>query len=129
MNEQQGADDARMDVNNLYREDSFTDRKVGTIRVLTPVDADGAEDASRQRLYIGQASLYTPAGTLPLNFELQAATLAEAVEQFPAAANQAVEETMQQLQEMRREAASSLVVPGSGGMGGPMGGKGGIQIP
>ena len=128
------ADDARMDIENLYREDTYTDRKVGTLRVLTPVTPDGSEDTSRQREYIGQASLYTPAGALPLNFELDATTLAEAVEKFPAAANRAVEETMQQLQEMRREAASSLVVPGQGGGLGGLGGLGnkgggGIQMP
>lgn len=126
MSQQNPADDARMDVENLYREESITDRKVGSIRVLTPVTADGEDDASRPRLYIGQASVYTPAGALPLNFELEAGTLAEAIEKFPAAANQAVEDTMRQLQEMRREAASSLVVPGQGP---GAGGKGGIQIP
>ena len=127
MSQQNPADDARMDVENLYREESFTDRKVGSIRVLNPVTPDGADDASRPRLFIGQASVYTPAGALPLNFELEATTLAEAIEKFPAAANQAVEDTMRQLQEMRREAASSLVVPGQGGPG--AGDKGGIQIP
>ncbi|HEX7047961.1 MAG TPA: hypothetical protein VF275_10375 [Gammaproteobacteria bacterium] len=129
MSQQNPADDARMDIENLYREESITDRRVGSIRVLTPVTVDGGEDTSRARIYIGQASVYTPAGALPLNFELEAATLAEAIEKFPAAANKAVEETMKQLQEMRREAASSLVVPGAGGPGpGGMGG-GGIQMP
>lgn len=123
MSNQNPADDARMDAGNLYREDSITDRKVGSIRVLTPVTVDGADDASRARVFIGQASLYTPAGALPLNFELEAATLAEAIEKFPAAANRAVDETMRQLQEMRREAASSLIVPGQSP------GKGGIKLP
>ncbi len=133
MNSPNPADEARMDADNIYREETFTDRQVGTIRVLVPVHIDGTDDASRARLFIGQASLYTPAGTLPLNFDLEATTLAEAVEKFPAAANRAVEETMQQLQEMRREAASSLIVPGSGGGRGPggpgMGGGGGIKLP
>lgn len=123
MSNQNPADDARMDATSLYREESITDRKVGSIRVLIPVTADGADDATRVRIFIGQASLYTPAGALPLNFELEAATLAEAIEKFPAAANQAVEETMRQLQEMRREAASSLIVPGQAP------GKGGIKLP
>lgn len=122
------ADDARLDADNLYREEVFTDRQVGSIRVLTPVGADGAVDESRKTVYVGQASLYTPAGALPLNFELAADSLAAALEQFPAAASQAVEETMQQLQEMRRQSASSLVVPG-GGQGGGAGGGGGIQMP
>lgn len=125
MPEQNPAEDARMDVENLYREESFTDRRVGSIRVLTPVTPEGSDDAARPRIYVGQASVYTPAGALPLNFELEAATLAEAVGKFPEAANKAIEETMKQLQEMRREAASSLVVPGAG----PGSGKGGIQMP
>ena len=131
MSNQNPSDDARMDAANLYREETFTDRKVGAIRVLTPVTASGDEDSSRKRLYIGQASVYTPAGTLPLNFELDAETLEDAVAKFADAATRAVEDTMKQLQEMRREAASSLVVPGQGGHGGmgPGGGGGGIQMP
>lgn len=132
MSNENPAADARMDIENLYREDVYTDRKVGTIRVLTPVTPSGEEDAAREREYVGQASLYTPNGALPLNFDLEAKTLAEAVEGFAAAANKAVEETMRQLQEMRREAASSLVVPGqdSKGPGGHgMGGGGGFQLP
>jgi len=120
-------DEARMDVDNLYREDVYTDRKVGMIRVLVPVTATGETDASRPTLYVGQASLYTPGGALPLSFELDAANLAEAVEKFPEAAQRAVDDTMRQLQEMRREAASSLVIPGSGQGG--LGGGGGIQMP
>lgn len=132
MSNQNPGDDARMDIDNLYREDVYTDRKVGTIRVLTPVTATGDEDPAREREFVGQASLYTPNGALPLNFELDAKTLAEAVAAFADAANKAVEETMRQLQEMRREAASSLVVPGQdhkgpGGHG--MGGGGGFQLP
>lgn len=137
MSNQNPGDEARMDAENLFREEVYTDRRVGTIRVLTPVTAEGDNDTSRSREYVGQASLYTPGGALPLNFELEATTLAQAVEKFPEAANKAVEETMRQLQEMRREQASSLVVPGQGmpgtgnkGPGGTgMGGGGGFQIP
>lgn len=122
-------EDASMDAGNLYREEVYTDRKVGMIRVLVPVTANGEADPSRPTLYAGQASLYTPGGALPLNFELEASTLAEAIEKFPEAAQQAVDDTMRQLQEMRREAASSLVIPGAGkgGLGGS--GGGGIQMP
>lgn len=134
MSNENPAADARMDAASLYREEMVTDRKVGAVRVLIPITAEGDEDTSRPRVYIGQASVYTPAGALPLNFELEAGSLAEAIEKFPEAANRAVEETMKQLQEMRREAASSLYVPGQGGGGsGPGGlgggGGGGIQMP
>jgi len=135
MSNQNPGNDAHMDAENLYREDVYTDRRVGTIRVLTPVRPDGSEDTARAREYVGQASLYTPGGALPLNFDLEAGTLAEAVEAFPAAAGKAVEETLRQLQEMRREQASSLLIPGQEGMGGKgpggqgMGGGGGFQLP
>jgi hypothetical protein len=123
--------DPTMDGQSLYREEIITDRKVGTIRVLTPVKSDGATDTSRAVLYIGEAQLLTSVGTLPINFELEAQTLDEAVSMFAGAAKDAVDRTMKDLQEMRRQAASSIVVP-QGGMGGlpggmPPGGK--IQIP
>jgi len=72
----------------------------------------------------------TPMGSLPLNFELPGKTLVEAVAQFGPAAQQAIEEAARELQEMRRQAASSIVIPetGSAALKG-IGGKGGIQIP
>lgn len=119
-----------LDADNLYREDMFTDQKIGSIRQLTPVKRDGTTDAARPVLYIGETSLMTPAGTLPIHFKLEAANLAQAVERFSATANQAVQETMEQLRELRRQAASSIVVPdmGKGGLGG-LGGGGKIQMP
>jgi hypothetical protein len=83
-------------------------------------------------LYFGEAQLLTSVGTLPINFELEAQSLEDAVSKFSAAAKEAVDRTMKDLQEMRRQAASSIVVP-QGGMGGLPGGGmapgGKIQIP
>ena len=104
-----------MDSTQLYREETFTDRKVGTIRRLTPVSADGAVDAARPVIFVGQAQVMTPMGALPISFELEASTLSGAIEKFGAAAEQAVHQTMRELQEMRREQASSLVIPGADG--------------
>jgi hypothetical protein len=122
-----------MDPKSLYREEMITDRKVGTIRVLTPIKSDGSPDSGREVSYIGEAQLLTSVGTLPINFEIEAKTLDEAVSRFAEVAKEAVERTMKDLQELRRQAASSIVVPqgGMGGLGGPGGlGPGGkIQIP
>ena len=120
----------QMSADALYREDVFTDQRVGTVRRLTPVKSDGSDDASRPFIFIGQATVMTPMGSLPLSFELAAKTLAEAVALFGPAAQQAIEEAANELQEMRRQAASSIVIPeaGSAALKG-MGGKGGIQIP
>lgn len=121
--------DITMDAANLYREDSFTDRTIGTIQRLTPINADGSPDASRAELFVGQTQVVTPAGALPLNFEIEAKTLKEAVAGFGDGAKEALAETMQRLEEMRREAASSLIVPGSSGRpGGGLPG-GGFRLP
>ena len=125
----------RMDPKSLYREEVISDRKVGTIRVLTPIKSDGSTDSSRPVAYIGEAQLLTSVGTLPINFEIDAQSLEEAVKKFAEVAKEAVERTVKDLQELRRQAASSIVVPqgGMGGLGGlpgggmPGGGK--IQIP
>ncbi len=106
-----------MSSDDLYREEVFTDQRVGTIRRMTPVTADGAEDRSRAVQYVGQTQLLTPAGALPLSFDIEAASLAEAVKRFADGAAQAAEETVQRLEELRREAASSIVLPGQSGPG------------
>ncbi|HET7922280.1 MAG TPA: hypothetical protein VFM15_05945 [Gammaproteobacteria bacterium] len=128
------ADEAKfeMDLGNLYREEVFTDQKVGTLRQMTPVKQDGSPDPVRPTLYIGETSLLTPAGTLPVNFRIDAPSLSDAFKKFTAAANLAIQDTMEQLRELRRQAASSIVVPdmkggGLGGLGTKGGGK--IQIP
>jgi hypothetical protein len=110
---------ATMESTQLYREDIFTDRKVGTIRRLTPVTAAGADDAARPVLFVGQAQVMTPMGALPISFDLDALSLDVAVSKFGAAAELAVQQTMRELQEMRREQASSLVIPDAGGAGLP----------
>jgi hypothetical protein len=106
---------ATMDSTQIYREETFTDRKVGTIRRLTPVAADGSVDSLRPVVFVGQAQVMTPMGAVPISFELDAVTLHSAIEKFGAAAEQAVQQTMRELQEIRREQASSLVIPEAGG--------------
>jgi hypothetical protein len=117
-----------MDSTSLYREELYTDRKVGMIRVLTPVKTDGSPDLSRPAVFVGEAQIYTNMGALPLSFELEASSLQEAVQQYADAAKQAVEQAVKEIQELRRQAASSIVIPqgGAGGLGG--GGPGGGLI-
>lgn len=117
------APDSKMDPTTLYREDIVTDRKVGTIRRLTPITSDGADDAARPTLYVGEAQIMTNAGPLPINFEIEAKGLAEAIDKFADSAKEAVERTVRELQELRRQQASSIVVPGMGSPGSK------IQIP
>ncbi|MEK6551493.1 MAG: hypothetical protein AABZ50_07670 [Pseudomonadota bacterium] len=124
---EQKSPDMKMDPASLCREDIFTDRKMGTIRRLVPIKADGTDDSSRPMTYIGEAQLMTPMGTLPINFPIEAKSLEEAVAKYGVTAKAAVDRTMKELTEMRRQAASSLVIPQPGTGGLPGGGK--IQIP
>lgn len=114
----------KMDANALYREEVYTDRKVGTIRRLVPVKADGSPDSARKTSYIGEAQILTTVGSMPLNFEIAAQSLEEAVAKYGDAAKRAVERAVQELQEMRRQASSSILIPepGAGGLGGLPGG-------
>jgi hypothetical protein len=116
------AADFAMDATALYHEEVFTDRRIGTLRRLTPIDATGQVDASRKVLYLGETQVMTPAGALPIAFEIDASNPGDAASQFGQLAKEAVERTVRELQEMRRHAASSIVLPGSAaaaGLGGP----------
>ena len=122
----------RMDPNALYREETFTDRRIGVIRVLTPVKTDGSIDLGRKVLYVGEAQLLSPVGALPITFDIEAASLGDAAEKFSAGARVAVERAIRELQELRREQSSNIVIPDRmppdlGGRGGPRG-PGRIQL-
>lgn len=116
----------RFDTDNLYRIDTFTDQRSGSIRRMTPVDADGNDDPSRPVRYVGEASAMTPAGTIPLSFELEGESLSKAAEGFAEGAQGAFQETLEELKRMQREQQQSIMVPGQdskidipgGGMGG-----------
>ncbi len=122
--------DIQMHPEQLYQEEVFTDRSVGTIQRLTPVTRDGGPDQTRPVLYTGQTQILTPMGTLPISFEIEAKSLHEAAQKFGDGASTAIEQTMKRLEELRREAASSIVLPGSaGGAPGAIPGGGKIRIP
>ena len=109
--------DIKIDPSSLYLEEIFTDRRVGTIRRLTPVKKDGTRDTAKAVLYVGETQVLTPAGALPIGFEIGAGSLEEAAEKFGQLAKDAIERTVKELQELRRQAASSIVVPGAPGAG------------
>ncbi|MFN0037911.1 MAG: hypothetical protein ACKVP2_00150 [Burkholderiales bacterium] len=132
------APELKMDPANLYREEIFTDRKVGTLRRMFPVKSDGSDDGARKVVFVGETQLMTPVGALPLAFEIEAATVGEAAEKFAEVAGVAVERAVRELQEMRRQASSSIVIPegvpgagmgGLGGLGGGFPGGGKIKLP
>jgi len=104
----------QLDGAGLFREETYTDHKIGTIRQLIPVKRDGSPDPGRAVVFIGQTQILTAGGALPLSFDIAASTLTEAVEKFGPAAKVALEEMLRELQALRREAASQLVIPEPG---------------
>jgi hypothetical protein len=123
--------EAAMDAASLYREEIYTDRKIGTLRVLLPVKSDGSPDTQRRTLYQGEAQLMTNVGPLPISFDIDADNLADAVARYGEATQAGIERAMRELQEMRRQASSSIVLPPAGATlppGGLVGG-GKIQLP
>jgi hypothetical protein len=113
----------KLDPEKLYAEEIFTDRRIGTIRRLTPVTKDGKPDAVRPILYVGETQIMTPAGSIPIAFEIGAGSVGEAAEKFGSLAKEAIDRTVRELQELRRQASSSIVIPQ-----GPLG-TGKIQMP
>ena len=128
---QQSLDDInpQMDVENLYSEEVVTDRKVGTIRILTPITTTGARDAKRPTVFLGETNLMTQMGPLPISFEIPAVNVAEAVAGYADAAKAGIKETIEKIEAMRREQANQIVTPGMPGFqtppeGGAQGGSG-----
>jgi len=83
-------------------------------------------------VYQGEAQLMTNVGPLPISFDIEATSLADAVAKYGDATKAGVERAMRELQEMRRQASSSIVLPPAGatlGPGGTLGGGGKIQLP
>lgn len=103
--------DLKADLANLYREETFTDLGVATVRRLTPVTADGAPDLGRPTMYIGETSLMTQVGPVPVQFALEVQTLEEAFRRFPEGVQAAVESLQERAQEALRAEASRIVVP------------------
>lgn len=109
--------DIAVDPNNLYREETFTDLKVATLQRLTPIKPDGSSDPSRETLFVGQTQLLSQAGPVPVHCPIEAGSLSEAMEKFPAAVKQAVERLVEEAREIQRQEASRIVVPGAPGVG------------
>ena len=101
----------RIDAENLWKEENFTDLKVGSIRKMTPVKVDGTEDASRTATFSATTNIMTPGGALPVSGEIDADTLAEAIEKFPEAINAAIKQLQDDMIKYQQEQASQIITP------------------
>ena len=133
MNEQQGLDQIQVDTDNLYREESFTDLKVASLRRLVPINIDGSDDDSRPAIYTGSAHIMSQMGPVPVNAQIEAGSLQEALEKFPDAIKEGIDRMIEEAKEMQRQESSRIVVPkgappGMTGGGGAAPGGGNIIL-
>ena len=126
----QRLDEIRADVDNLHREDVFSDMRLATIRRFQPVRQDGSPDPSRPTTYIAETTIVSQLGPIPVQSPIEADSLKDAFLKFPEAVKAAVDRLSERAQEIRREEASRIVVPGAMppdlGGGRPGGGGSGI---
>jgi hypothetical protein len=119
-----GLDTLTIDTANLFREESITDTQSANIKQLIPINLDGTEDSSRERQFVGDTTLMTQMGPIPVQFPIPAKNLQEAFTMFPEGVQGAVEKLQERAQEMAREEASRIVVPGQEPNRGGFGGRG-----
>jgi len=107
----QNTPEIKIDQNNLYHDETFTDLKVGWIRRLTPVRPDGTRDNKRKPIFIGQTQFATPEGPIPIQCEIPAKTLMEATAKFSEAMELTMKNIIEKAMEMQRQSASRIIKP------------------
>ena len=103
----------KLDDKNLYREEVFTDFRVGSIKQMTPVGPDGSRDSTRPLMFVGETQLMSQMGPLPVQTRIEAPDLRTAIDLFPAAIQKAVEAMIEEVKELQRKEMSRIVVPGA----------------
>jgi len=101
--------DFSLDRSNLFLEETFTDLKVGTLKRFTPVLPDGSVDKSRRTVFLGQTSIHTPHGPLPLQNIIVAKDLAQAFKRFPGAMDEAMQQLIEEAAKAEPEQASPII--------------------
>ncbi len=105
--------DIKINPDNLYKEESFTDLTFATIRRLTPVKVDGSIDESRETIFTGMTQLMSPNGPIPVQCLIEGVkNLSEAAAKLPEAIEKTVQAMVAEAEEMRRQDASKIIIPG-----------------
>ena len=111
--EQNPQTELKMDRSNLYIEETFTDLKVGMIKRMTPIKSDGAVDKTRKSVFVGQTSLMTPGGPLPIQAVIQAKDLQQAIKKFPEAMKMAMDRLAEEAKKYQQQEQSRIEKPES----------------
>lgn len=103
----------KVNLQNLFREEMYTDMRTAAIRQLTPVKPNGETDKARKNLFVGQTNIMSPQGPLPVQFPIDAKNLQEAAEKFPEVMEQFLAKLAEEIKEAQRQEESRIIVPDS----------------
>ena len=109
--DEMNAIELQVNQNNLYLEETFTDLDMASIRRLTPVKPNGIKDKSREPIFVAHTQLMTPQGALPIQSQLEANNLKEAMENFPEAMKSSIDKMLENLKQMQQKEESRIIVP------------------
>ncbi len=107
-----------VDKNSLYREESITDLKVASIRRLVPIKEDGSDDPGRKPIFMGHTQLMSQQGPIPIQANLTAVSLQDAIAEFPGAMKAALDEIIEKIKQLQQQQVqqqrdrSRIIVPG-----------------
>lgn len=107
----------RINQNNLYREEIFSDLMVGSIHQMTPVKPNAELDKQRTVMFIGNTQLITQQGPLPVRFPIEAKNLQQAIEKFPESLDTFIKKMVEEAKELQRKEESRIIMPGSPSVG------------
>jgi hypothetical protein len=111
--EQSQPAELKIDKGNLFKEETYTDLKVGIIKRMTPVKADGSVDKTRKSVFVGQTSLMTPNGPLPIQAVIQAKELQQAIKKFPEAMQASMERLAEEAKKYQEQQEAQIEKPDS----------------
>jgi hypothetical protein len=107
----------RINQNNLYREEIFSDLMVGAIHQMTPVKPNAELDKQRKVMFIGNTQLITQQGPLPVRFPIEAKNLQQAIDKFPESLDAFIKKMVEEAKELQRKEESRIIMPGSPSVG------------
>ncbi|MCX5828045.1 MAG: hypothetical protein NTV58_08610 [Deltaproteobacteria bacterium] len=107
----------RINQNNLYREEIFSDLMVGAIHQMTPVKPNAELDKQRKVMFIGNTQLITQQGPLPVRFPIEANNLQQAIDKFPESLDAFIKKMVEEAKELQRKEESRIIMPGSPSVG------------
>jgi len=103
----------KVNLQNLYKEEMYTDMRTAALRQLTPVKPNGEIDKTRKFVFVGQTNIMSPQGPLPVQFPIDAKNLQEAAEKFPEVMHQFLAKLAEEIKEAQRQEQSRIIVPES----------------